>query len=255
MHKTALSIAGSDPSGGAGFQADLKTFAAFGVYGMAVPAALTAQNTVGVVAVREVPPSFMAEQLDTLLTDVRVDAVKTGMLLSARTIRLVSEAAKKYRLKNLVVDPVMVSTSGKRLLRKNAVKVLISELLPLAELVMPNMDEAAVLAGMEVATREDMKEAARRIHMLGPKFVLVKGGHHRGDPVDVFYNGTEAFEFPGKRIKGKELHGTGCVLSAAVTAGLAKGMVMMEAVAGAKEFLTRAIEKAEPVGQGRVPLV
>lgn len=255
MKKTALTIAGSDPSGGAGFQADLKTFAAYGVYGMAVPAALTAQSTVGVVAVREIPPAFMAAQLDALLSDVRVDAVKTGMLLSARTIRVVAEAVKKYRVGNLVIDPVMVSTSGRRLLRKNAVSVMVSELFPLAELVMPNMDEAAVLAGMEVATREDMREAAARIHLLGPKFVLVKGGHHRGDPVDVFYNGVEAFEFPGKRVTGKDLHGTGCVLSAAVTAGLAKGMVMMEAVAKAKEFLTAAIKKAEPVGQGRVPLV
>lgn len=255
MHKVALTIAGSDPSGGAGLQADLKTFAAYGVYGTAVPAALTVQNTSGVVEVRAVPSAFMEAQLDALLSDLSPDAAKTGMLLSARTISLVAEAVKKYRLQNLVVDPVMVSTSGKRLLHKNAVSVLVAELFPLAELVMPNMDEASALAKMDVATREDMKEAAIMIHGLGPRFVLVKGGHHRGEPVDVFYNGREAFEFPGRRIEGKRLHGTGCVLSAAVAAGLAKGMAMVEAVAAAKEFVARAIEAAEPVGKGRVPLV
>ncbi len=255
MKRTALTIAGSDPSGGAGLQADLKTFAAFGVYGTALPAALTAQSTSGVSEVRGVPPAFMQAQLDALLSDIRPAAVKTGMLLSAKTVSLVAAAARMYRLQNLVVDPVMVSTSGRRLLRKNAVSVLVAELLPLAELVMPNIDEASVLAGMVVWGVKDMEEAARIIHRMGPRTVLIKGGHLSEGPVDVLYDGKRMHHFEAGRVTGKELHGTGCVLSAAVTAGLAKGMAMVEAVAAAKEFVTRAIEAAEPVGKGRVPLV
>jgi hydroxymethylpyrimidine/phosphomethylpyrimidine kinase len=177
------------------------------------------------------------------------------MLLSARTVALVAEAVRAYRLQNLVVDPVMVSTSGRRLLRRGAVEAVVSELFPASVLVTPNMDEAAVLSGMEVESRADMEEAARRIHALGARFVLIKGGHFRGDPVDVFYNGLEFFEFPARRVEGKKLHGAGCVFSAAITAGLAKGMSVIEAVAKAKEFITSAIEKAEPTGRGRVPLV
>jgi len=255
VKKTALTIAGSDPSGGAGFQADLKTFAALGVYGMAVPAALTAQSTRGVEEARGIPPAFMKAQLDALLGDIRPDAVKTGMLLDARTISLVAWAIKYYRISNLVVDPVMVSTSGKRLLRKSALGALVTELLPLAELVMPNIAEASVLAGMTVDSVGDMEEAARIIRRMGPRAVLVKGGHLREKPVDVLFDGKNIRHFAAKRITGKELHGTGCVLSAAVTAGLAKGMAMADAVARAKEFVTRAIKAAEPVGKGRIPLV
>jgi len=254
MIKTALTIAGSDPSGGAGFQADIKTFSAMGVYGMAIPAALTAQSTSGVTAVREVYPAFLEAQLDTLLSDIVPDALKTGMLLSARTMRVVAAAVRKYRLNNLVVDPVMVSSTGARLMRKNAFDTLVGELLPLAELVTPNIDEAVRLSGMSIEDPEDMEEAARRIQALGPRFVLVKGGHLGGEPIDVFYNGKEIFRFHGKRVSGKKLHGTGCVYSAAITAGLAKGMSAMEAIANAKEFVTKAIRKAEPVGKGRLPL-
>ncbi|MBI5190110.1 MAG: bifunctional hydroxymethylpyrimidine kinase/phosphomethylpyrimidine kinase [Nitrospirae bacterium] len=255
MIKTALTIAGSDPSGGAGIQADLKVFTMLGVYGMAVPAALTAQNTRGVDAVKAVPPVFMRAQLVSLLSDVHVDAAKVGMLLTAATVEAVADAVRLYRLTNLVVDPLMVSSSGRMLLRKDAQAALVEKLIPLAELVMPNLDEAAVLAGMDVETLADMAEAAKRIHGMGPRFVLIKGGHFKGDAVDVFYNGSEVFEYAGRRVLGKKLHGAGCVYSAAVTAGLASGMTVMEAVAAAKKFVAAAIEKAEPVGGGRVALV
>ncbi len=255
MIKTALTIAGSDPSGGAGIQADLKTFSAYGVYGMAVPAALTAQNTQGVTAVKTIAPKFMREQLSAVLVDMQVDAVKTGMLLSARTIEIVAEAIKGHQLKNLVVDPVMVSSTGKRLLRKDAAFSLISLIFPLAELVTPNIDEAEVISGVRIETPDDIEEAARIIHGLGPRFVLIKGGHRRGDPIDLFYNGREFFEYKAKRVENRKLHGTGCVYSAAITAGLAKGMSVMESIASAKEFITKAIKKAAPVGKGRVPLL
>jgi len=255
MIKVALTIAGSDPSGGAGLQADVKVFTVFGVYGMAVPAALTVQNTQGVEAVKAVPPAFLQRQLDVLLSDISVDAVKTGMLMNARTIEIVASALRKHGVKNLVVDPVMVSSSGRRLLKKNAVEALVKELLPMADLVTPNADEAGVLAGMEVETYEDAEEAARRIHALGPRFVLIKGGHLGGDAVDFFYNGVEVFRYPGRRIQNKKLHGAGCVFSAAITAGLAKEMSVMEAIAVAKRFVTGAIKKAAPVGKGRTPLV
>jgi len=255
MIKVGLTIAGSDPSGGAGIQADIKTFCAYGIYGMAVPAALTAQNTTHVVAVREVPSAFLASQLEAVLSDVRVDALKTGMLLSAGTIRVVAEAVKGHRLRNLVVDPVMVSSTGTGLMRKNALGSLTGLLFPLAELVTPNIDEASRLSGLNIEGIPDMEEAAKAIHDLGPRFVLVKGGHLRGDPVDVFYNGRDFFHFPARRVTGKKLHGTGCVYSAAITAGLARGMSMMEAISEAKGFVTKAIEKAKPVGKGRVPLL
>jgi hydroxymethylpyrimidine/phosphomethylpyrimidine kinase len=253
--KRALSIAGSDPSGGAGIQADIKTFAALGVYGMAVPAALTAQNTMGVEAVRAVSPAFLKMQLYTLLSDVKVDAAKTGMLLDVRTIETVSDALKKYRVKNLVLDPVMVSSSGSRLLAKRAVEVLVARLFPLAELVTPNIDEASVLAGMKIETEEDVYLAARRIRGLGPRNVLIKGGHLKGAPVDFLFDGKDIIRYPGKRVEGKKLHGAGCVYSAAIAAGLAKGMGVKDSIAAAKKFVSKAIRDAAPVGKGRVPLI
>ncbi len=253
--KRALSIAGSDPSGGAGIQADIKTFAALGVYGMAVPAALTAQNTMGVEAVRAVSPAFLKMQLYTLLSDVKVDAAKTGMLLDVRTIETVSDALKKYRVKNLVLDPVMVSSSGSRLLAKRAVEVLVARLFPLAELVTPNIDEAVVLAGMNIETEEDVYLAAKRIRGLGPRNVLIKGGHLKGEPVDFLFDGKDITRYPGKRVEGKKLHGAGCVYSAAIAAGLARGMGVKDSIAAAKKFVSKAIRDAVPVGKGRVPLI
>lgn len=263
MRKAALSIAGSDPSGGAGIQADLKVFALLGVYGMAVPAAITTQNTVKVFSVKSRPAASVREELDALTSDIRPDALKTGMLYSAGVISAVADAVRCYRLSNLVVDPVMISSSGKRLLKKDAEDALIGELFPLALIVMPNIAEAAKFSGMEINSLKDAEEAAAKIRKLGPKNVLIKGGHLPGGPVtgggagkavDVLFDGKNFIHFAGRRTP-KEIHGAGCVYSAAITAGLAKGLTVEEAVKSAKKFISKAIELAEPVGHGRVPLV
>jgi hydroxymethylpyrimidine/phosphomethylpyrimidine kinase len=255
MPDVALTIAGSDPSGGAGLQADIKTFALFGVYGMAVPAALTVQDTRGVISVRPVSPALVRQQLDALFGDIKVGAVKTGMLLSSSTVEAVAGALSAWRVRNLVIDPVMVSSSGKLLLKKDAVGTLVRELFPLARLVTPNADEALVLAGMEVRTAADAREAAKRIHALGPRAVLVKGGHLIGEPVDVLFDGGRVTEFRGRRVTGKTVHGAGCVYSAAITAGLARGIKLADAIGAAKQFVAKLIKKAEPVGHGRLPLL
>jgi len=257
LRRAALSIAGSDPSGGAGIQADLKVFALLGVYGMAVPAAFTAQNTIKVFSVKSRPAASVRGELDALTSDIRPDALKTGMLYSAGVILAVAEAVRRHRLSNLVVDPVMISSSGKRLLKKDAEDALIGELFPLALIVMPNGAEASKLAGMEIKSLKDAEEAAARIRKLGPKNVLIKGGHlpgGAGEAVDVLFDGKNFIHFMGRRV-AKEIHGAGCVYSAAVTAGLARGLTVQEAVAAAKKFISKAIQIAEPVGHGRVPLV
>lgn len=254
-HDVALTIAGSDPSGGAGLQADMKTFSALGAYGMAVPAALTVQNTQGVISVRPLPAKFIEEQLNAIFSDIEVGAVKTGMLLTVAAVRVVAHVLKAGRVGNLIIDPVMISSSGKRLLNKNAAQSLIKELFPLALIVTPNLDEASVLAGMEVRTVGEASEAAKRIYALGPKAVLVTGGHLMWEPVDVLFDGLRITEFRGKRVKGKVVHGAGCVYSAAITAGLAKGLKITAAISEAKEFVTKAMEKAVPVGKGRIPLL
>jgi len=254
ISRIALSIAGSDPSGGAGVQADLKTFHALGVYGAAVIAALTAQNTVGVTAVKAVQPAFIEAQLEALLDDIHVDAAKTGMLLTAGAVRCVAGAVRRHKLKNLVVDPVMVSSSGKRLLTKDAVDALVGELLPLATLVTPNIDEAELLSGIRITSPEDAEDAGRRILALGPRNVLIKGGHLKGDAVDFLFTGKKVVRFTSMRVHGKSLHGAGCVYSAAITACLAKGMKLADAVAEAKAFVSNAIKTALPVGKGRLPV-
>jgi hydroxymethylpyrimidine/phosphomethylpyrimidine kinase len=256
LRKTALSIAGSDPSGGAGIQADLKVFALLGVYGMAVPAAFTAQNTVKVFSAKSRPAASVREELDALISDVTPDALKTGMLYSAGVISAVADAVRRYRLSNLVVDPVMISSSGKRLLKKDALDALVSLLLPLALVVMPNVAEAARLSGMEINSLKDAEEAAAQIRKLGPKNVLIKGGHlpGGGEAVDVLFDGKNFIHFRGRRTP-KEIHGAGCVYSAAITAGLARGLTLEDAVRAAKKFISKAIQIAEPVGHGRVPLV
>jgi hydroxymethylpyrimidine/phosphomethylpyrimidine kinase len=257
MRKAALSIAGSDPSGGAGIQADLKVFALLGVYGMAVPAAFTAQNTVKVFSVKSRPAASVRDELDALTSDIRPDALKTGMLYSAGVISAVADAVRRYRLTNLVVDPVMISSSGKRLLKKDAEGALIGELFPLALIVMPNIAEASKLAGMEINSLKDAEEAAAKIRKFGPKNVLIKGGHlpdGGGEAVDVLFDGKNYIHFGGRRVD-KEIHGAGCVYSAAITAGLARGLSVKDAVQSAKKFISKAIELAEPVGHGRTPLV
>jgi len=240
----ALTIAGSDPSGGAGIQADLRTFAAFGVQGASVLTALTAQDRRGVRAIAEVAPAFVTQQLDAVRDDLEVRAAKTGMLHRAGVIDAVIAHLRARPLPHLVVDPVMVATSGAPLLEPAGIAALRARLLPLATLVTPNLHEAEVLTGHAVTTVAEMREAARALVALGTRAALVKGGHLAGDAVDVLYDGRGFRELGAPRQEGRRLHGTGCVLSAAITAGLAHGSDLAEAVAEAKRHVTRAIETA-----------
>ena len=252
--RTALTIAGSDSGGGAGIQADLKTFAALGVFGMSALTAITAQNTLGVTAVHEIPTEIVAAQIDAVLTDIGADAVKTGMIASSEIIRTVAAKVREHGISTLVVDPVMVATSGDRLLREDAVEALRTELLPLATVVTPNLPEAAVLIGQEVTSLEGMRDAARAIVGLGAKSVLVKGGHLAGDAVDVFYDGSGFTELPARRIETTSTHGTGCTLASAIAALLARGGSLESAIGNAKVYVTAAIERAYPIGQGHGPV-
>lgn len=253
MIAKALTIAGSDPSGGAGIQADLKTFSRLRVYGMAVIAALTAQNTVGVSDVMAVPPEFVQKQLDSLLTDIRPDAAKTGMLSNAAIVEVVAAKVREYDLTKLVVDPVMLSTSGASLLNPDARLAFRKELLPLALLITPNLDEAQILTGKQIRTVEDMEEAALQIHGMGARNVLVKGGHLDGDATDVFFDGKEFSHLHSERIATRNTHGTGCVLSAAITAYLAFGKSLAEAVRHGKGFVSEAIRNGLNLGSGNGP--
>ncbi len=252
--KRVLSIAGSDSSGGAGIQADLKTFAAFEVYGMTVLTSITAQNTQGVLGIHDLPAPFVALQLDAVLTDLGADAVKTGMLSNAEIVQVVSQTIQKHEVKNLVVDPVMVAKSGDALLRPEAREALRELLLPMATMVTPNLPEAEVLSGRKISTTKEMKEAAEVIQALGPHYVLIKGGHLSGQALDVLYDGQTFTEFPAPRIKTRHTHGTGCTFSAAIAAGLALGRPVKDAVAVAKAYVTRAIQHSLPLGHGHGPL-
>ena len=250
-----LTIAGSDSGGGAGIQADLKTFCALGVYGASVLTALTAQNTLGVQGVHAVPPGFIAQQFDSVCSDLPVAAAKVGMLATSEVIRVVAEKIRQHRLERLVVDPVMVAKSGDRLLAPEAREALVRQLLPLAEVLTPNTEEARdLLGGRSIQTLDDMKEAARALHRLGPRHVLVKGGHITLGAADVLFDGRELAVFEGRRVDTPHTHGTGCTLSAAIAAGLALGQPVREAVSAAKEFIQGAIENALPLGRGRGPL-
>jgi len=246
----ALTIAGSDSGGGAGIQADLKTFSAFQVFGMSVLTAVTAQNSVGVQGVENLPPAFVARQLESVLSDFGTDAAKCGMLSTAPIIEAVADTLAARPIDRLVVDPVMVAKSGDALLQPDARKALIERILPLAMVVTPNLPEAAVLAGMPVETEADMKEAARRIHALGPRHVLVKGGHLEGAAVDLLWNGRETIAFSVPRIPSANTHGTGCTLSAAIAAGLARGRALADAIRDAKAYVTRAIRDGFSLGRG-----
>jgi hydroxymethylpyrimidine/phosphomethylpyrimidine kinase len=251
--RKALTVAGSDPSGGAGIQADLKTFSALGVYGMSVISSMTVQNTTGVLEVMEVDPEFIGRQLDALFTDLPPDAVKTGMLLSAPVIGVLAERFRRYGVMNLVVDPVMTAKSGTPLLEAGGIDALRRTLLPLARIVTPNLAEAQVLAGSPVQSIAQMEEAAKAIHAMGTHYVLVKGGHLAGDAVDVLFDGTRALHLAGKRIETRDSHGTGCVMSAAITAGLALGKTVEEAVHFGKKVVTEAIQRGLRIGQGQGP--
>jgi len=254
MIHTALSVAGSDPSGGAGIQADLKTFGSLQVYGMSVVAALTAQNTQGVRDVMPVPADFVGLQLDAVLTDITPSAAKTGMLGTAAVVDIVAHKVRKYGLTNLVVDPIMVSSSGTHLLEHSGEEMLKRALLPLALVVTPNLAEASVLTGIEVRDATSMEEAARRLHRMGARNVLVKGGHLDGDALDIFFDGSKMERLSSPRIATSDLHGTGCVLSAALTGFLAQGVALGDAVLRAKEFVTQAIKTSLRLGKGAGPV-
>ena len=246
----ALTIAGSDSGGGAGIQADLKTFSAFRVFGMSVITAVTAQNSVGVQGVENLPPAFVAKQLRSVLSDFGADAAKCGMLSTAPIIEAVADVLAEHPIRRLVVDPVMVAKSGDPLLRPDARQALISRILPLALVVTPNLPEAEALSGISVTGREGMEEAARRIHALGPRHVLVKGGHLEGDALDLLWDGRDFTELSVPRVDSPNTHGTGCTFSAAIAAGLALGQSLLEAVRRAKAYVTRAIQEGFQAGRG-----
>jgi len=246
----ALTIAGSDSGGGAGIQADLKTFSAYRVFGMSAITAVTAQNSVGVQAVECLPPPFVVRQIESVLEDFGADAIKCGMLANAAIVEAVAAELGARRVDRLVVDPVMVAKSGDSLLEQAAVRALTTRLVPLALVVTPNLPEAEVLAGMPVSNRAEMEEAARRIHALGCRHVVVKGGHLKGDAVDLLYNGRDFTAFQTSRIESDNTHGTGCTFSAAITAGLAQGRPLGEAVRDAKAYVTRAIREGFSLGRG-----
>jgi hydroxymethylpyrimidine/phosphomethylpyrimidine kinase len=250
----ALTIAGSDSGGGAGIQADLKTFAALGVYGSSVITAVTAQNTVGVTAVLDLPVDLIAAQLDAVMSDIGADAAKTGMLSSPEIVRAVAAGVRRWEVERLVVDPVMVAKSGDRLLREDAIEAVRDELLPLALVVTPNIPEAEVLAGSSIASEAEMREAARVIRGFGPKYVVVKGGHLEGEAVDIVFDGSAFHALSRPRVPTQHTHGTGCTFSAAIAAGLAKGTAPLDAIAAAKEYLYQALRGAYRVGAGHSPV-
>ena len=252
--RAVLTIAGSDCSGGAGIQADLKTMLANGVYGMSAITALTAQNTTGVYGILESTPEFLASQLDCIFGDIRPDAVKTGMVSSAGLIRVIGEKLKEYGAEHIVVDPVMVSTSGSKLLQEEAMEALTSVLLPMAEVITPNIPEAEVLSGMEIASAADMETAAEKIFRAYGCAVLCKGGHSLNDANDLLCDGEGCTWFAGRKIDNPNTHGTGCTLSSAIAANLAKGMELREAVAVAKEYISGALAAGLDLGKGSGPL-
>ena len=231
--KNVLTIAGSDSSGGAGIQADLKAFSAHGTFGMSVITAVTAQNTQGVFAVQDISPEVIQKQIEAIFDDIQVDAVKIGMVSQIKTIRIISEQIRRYKPRNVVIDPVMVSKSGYHLLNPEAKEALIKELLPLADITTPNIPEAEVITGMTIRTHGDMEKAAEIIHSMGAKNVLMKGGHLIEDSTDIIFDGNKYVYLYAKRIDTKNTHGTGCTLSSAIAANLAKDYTAMEAVTAA----------------------
>ena len=250
----ALTIAGSDSGAGAGIQADLKTFAAFGVYGTSVITAITAQNTKGVTQILELAPDLVAAQIDAVIEDIGAHALKTGMLANSAIIEIVAEKIREHRLHNLVVDPVMVAKGGDLLLRPEAIEALRSRLIPLAVIVTPNLPEAEQLTGIRCTRLREIKESARRIIAMGARSVVIKGGHRKGPATDIFYDGKKFRELTAPRLRTPNTHGTGCTFSAAIAAGLAKGEKLENAVVQAKRYITQAIRKGFPIGSGHSPV-
>ncbi|MBQ2691717.1 MAG: bifunctional hydroxymethylpyrimidine kinase/phosphomethylpyrimidine kinase [Clostridia bacterium] len=253
--KTALTIAGSDCSGGAGIQADLKTMTMNGVYAMSAVTALTAQNTTGVRAIQESTPDFLKQQLDAVFEDIFPDAVKIGMVSSGELIEVIADRLRYYNARNVVIDPVMVATSGSALMKNDAVKTLTKELLPIAALVTPNIPEAQVLSGCTIKTKEDMQTAAKQIGDSYHCAVLLKGGHSVNDANDLLYADGQLTWFEGKRIDNTNTHGTGCTLSSAIASNLAKGYSLAEAVRRAKEYISGALAAMLDLGQGSGPMM
>jgi hydroxymethylpyrimidine/phosphomethylpyrimidine kinase len=245
-----LSIAGSDPSSGAGIQVDLKTFQALGVFGMAIPAALTAQNSEGVFSVEPLSGQSLSKQLDVLLSDIKPDAIKTGMLLTKRNVDAVAKAVKKCKVRILVIDPVIRSSSGSMLMQPDAIGALRKKLLPLALIVTPNVPEAEALSGMSIRSERDLDFAAGKLLDCGPSYVLIKGGHRRGPATDTLYGGKTVLTFSTFRRTG-EFHGTGCVLSSALAVFIAEGLPVEKAVKKAKQLVDKLLRTAEPVGKSR----
>ena len=252
--KTALTIAGSDCSGGAGIQADLKTMTMNGVYAMSAITALTAQNTTGVRAIQESTPDFLKQQLDAVFEDIHPDAVKIGMVASGERIRVIADRLRYYDAKNVVIDPVMVATSGSALMKNDAVQTLIEELLPLSTLVTPNIPEAQVLSGLTIETKEDMVTAAKQIGDNYHCAVLLKGGHSLSDANDLLYANGELVWFEGKRIDNPNTHGTGCTLSSAIASNLAKGFTLVDSVQRAKDYISGALAAMLDLGSGSGPM-
>lgn len=252
--RTALTIAGSDSSGGAGIQADIKTMTANGVFAMSAITALTAQNTTGVTGIMEVSPEFLKEQIDCIFTDIRPDAVKIGMVSSAELITAIAEKLTEYHAENIVVDPVMVATSGAKLISDDAIDTLKERLLPMADVLTPNIPEAEVLSGMEVRTEEDMIKAAEKISENYHCAVLLKGGHQLNDANDLLYRNGSYRWFYGKRIDNPNTHGTGCTLSSAIASNLAKGFDMDTSVERAKAYISGALGAMLDLGKGSGPM-
>lgn len=252
--KKLLTIAGSDSCGGAGIQADLKTFSAHGVFGMSVITAVTAQNSQGVFAVEDISPYIIQKQIEVIFDDISVDGIKIGMVSKIETIKIIVETLGKYKPENLVIDPVMISKSGFDLLKSEAKEALIKHLLPMSTVVTPNLPEAEVITGFEIKTIEDMEKASKIIHKMGPKYVLVKGGHLEGEAVDILFDGTNFTYYKSSRINTKNTHGTGCTLSSAIASNLGKGLTINKAIKEAKNYITTAIKKSFPIGKGVGPV-
>lgn len=252
--RKALTIAGSDSGAGAGIQADLKTFAALGVYGTSAITAITAQNTLGVTRVQALSPILVAAQIDAIIDDIGAQALKTGMLATAPIIHMVAKKIREHRLKNVVIDPVMVATSGDLLIKRGAVAALRQKLIPLASVVTPNLPEAEELTGTRLRSWDDVEHAARQIKAMGAQAVVIKGGHRRGPAVDLFFDGKKMSTLNAPRIRTRNTHGTGCTFSAAIAAYLARGESLENAVRAAKKYITAALRAGFKVGAGHGPV-
>ncbi|HBE78330.1 MAG TPA: bifunctional hydroxymethylpyrimidine kinase/phosphomethylpyrimidine kinase [Firmicutes bacterium] len=251
--KKVLSIAGSDCSGGAGIQADLKTFSAHGVFGMSVIVSVVAENTSRVIDIQDISPDMIRKQIDAIFEDIGADAVKIGMLSGPRCMEAVAEKLHEYNPSNIIIDPVMIAKNGCPLMNPDAITTLIQTIIPLADVLTPNLPEAEKITGMSILTIADMEKAAVVIHQMGSKHVLVKGGHAAGDALDVLYDGEHFYHYNAKRIPTKNTHGTGCTYSSAIAANLALGMNLPDAVKQAKHYVTTAIEHSLSIGKGCGP--